>query len=189
MVIAIGASTGGTEATLKVLKDLPANTPGIVIVQHMPAGFTKMYAERLNKICKMEVREARNGDTIKQGLILIAPGDFHMSVLKRGNEYAVTCYQGEKVNGHRPSVDVLFNSVAEVFNKNAVGIIMTGMGRDGAEGLLQMRKNGAYTLGESKDSCVVYGMPMVAFNIGAVHKQGTNETIGPLLQKYLNTIK
>lgn len=187
-IIAIGASTGGTEATISVIKDLPPDTPGILVVQHMPPGFTKMYAERLNRLCKMEVREAVDGDIIKNGLVLIAPGDYHMKLTKMGPNYIVKCYQADKVSGHRPSVDVLFNSVAEVAKKNAVGIIMTGMGRDGAQGLLNMRKQGAYTIGQNKDSCVVYGMPMVAKNIGAVCIEASSENIPNVLRKYLSSL-
>lgn len=186
-IIAIGASTGGTEATLNVLKYLPAHTPGIVVVQHMPPGFTKMYADRLNKLCQMEVLEAKNGDRIMPGRVLIAPGDAHMKVVKMGLNYTVSCISGEKVSGHCPSVDVLFNSVAENVKNNAVGIIMTGMGRDGASGLLNMRKNGAYTIGQDKDSCVVYGMPMVAYNIGAVTVQASCDNIAGVLKRYLNS--
>lgn len=185
-IIAIGASTGGTEATLEILKALPKEMPGILVTQHMPAGFTKMYADRLNKICNIEVREARHGDRVEKGLALIAPGDFHMRLVKDDNGYFVTCRQGEKVSGHCPSVDVLFNSVAEAANKNAVGIILTGMGKDGAQGLLNMRKAGAYTIGQDKDSSVVYGMPMVAYNIGAVTVQAAIEDISDVLIKYLN---
>lgn len=189
VIIALGASTGGTEATLTVLKSLPANIPGIVIVQHMPAGFTKMYADRLNKLCKMEVREAVDGDIVKEGLALIAPGgDSQMKVVKQGGNYVVKLFSGEKVSGHRPSVDVLFHSVAENAKNKAVGIIMTGMGKDGAEGLLKMRRNGAYTIGQSKESCVVYGMPMVANNIGAVCIEATAENIPAVLQKHLSTL-
>ncbi|MEA5083849.1 MAG: chemotaxis response regulator protein-glutamate methylesterase [Lachnospiraceae bacterium] len=189
IIIAIGASTGGTEATLTVLKGLPSNIPGIVVVQHMPAGFTKMYADRLNKLCKMEVREAVDGDIIKQGLALIAPGgDNQMKVVKQGGNYVVKLFSGEKVSGHRPSVDVLFQSIAENVKNRAVGIIMTGMGRDGADGLLKMRKNGAYTIGQNKESCVVYGMPMVAYNIGAVTIEASAENIPAVLQKHLSTL-
>ncbi|MBP1925718.1 two-component system chemotaxis response regulator CheB [Sedimentibacter acidaminivorans] len=185
-IIAIGASTGGTEATLEVLKQLPKETPGILVTQHMPAGFTKMYAERLNKICNMEVREAKNGDRVEAGLVLIAPGDNQMKILKDEKGYFVTCRPGEKVSGHCPSVDVLFNSVAEVTGKNSVGIILTGMGKDGAAGLLNMKKSGAYTIGQDKESCVVYGMPMVAYNIGAVIVQSSIGNISDLLIKHLN---
>lgn len=185
-IIAIGASTGGTEATLTVLKDLPADTPGIVVVQHMPEGFTKMYAERLDRLCRMRVKEAKSGDAIVRGQVLIAPGgELQTKVVRQGNGYAVSCLPGEKVSGHRPSVDVLFTSVAEAVRQNAVGIIMTGMGRDGADGLLKMRKNGAFTIGQDRDSCVVYGMPMVAHNIGAVEVQASCENIAGVLRRHL----
>ena len=181
MVIAIGASTGGTEATLDVLKRLPADMPGIVVTQHMPPGFTKMYAERLDRICKLEVKEAQNGDRIRKGLVLIAPGALQMRVEKDLKGYYVTCQEGEKVNGHRPSVDVLFHSVAKKIGKNALGIIMTGMGRDGAEGLLAMRQAGSFTIGQDKESCVVYGMPMVAYDIGGVCIQASCSNISNVL--------
>ena len=177
-VIAIGASTGGTEAILEVVKNFPENTPGVVITQHMPAGFTAMYAERLNRICKMEVREAKNGDRIRKGLMLLAPGGLQMRVVPLGNSYAVSVQEGEKVNGHRPSVDVLFDSVALHVREHAIGVLLTGMGADGAAGLLRMRKNGAYTIGKEKNSCVVYGMPMEAHKIGAVCQQCPLNTIG-----------
>lgn len=177
-VIAIGASTGGTEAILEVVKNFPADTPGVVITQHMPAGFTAMYADRLNRICKMEVREAKNGDRIRKGLMLLAPGGLQMRVVPLGNSYAVSVQEGEKVNGHRPSVDVLFDSVALHVREHAIGVLLTGMGADGAAGLLRMRKNGAYTIGQDKNSCVVYGMPMEAHKIGAVCQQCPLNTIG-----------
>lgn len=170
-LIAIGASTGGTEAILEVLIHLPAKIPGIVITQHMPPGFTSMYAERLNRLCKFEVREAQSGDRVQPGLALIAPGGLQMKLVRMGNGYAVNCVHEGKVNGHCPSVDVLFDSVAAIARDKAIGILLTGMGADGAAGLLRMRKNGAYTIGQDKDSCIVYGMPMEAFNIGAVCKQ------------------
>lgn len=188
VIIAIGASTGGTEATLQVLKDLPADTPGILVTQHMPEGFTKMYAERLDRLCAMHVKEAKNGDRIVPGQVLIAPGDLQMKVLKQGGVYSVSCFPGEKVSGHRPSVDVLFESVAQTAGKQAVGIIMTGMGQDGAKGLLSMRKKGAYTIGQDQASCVVYGMPMVAYNIGAVCIQSPCNQIAGVLLKHLNSI-
>lgn len=183
-IIAIGASTGGTEATLAILKELPAQCPGIVVTQHMPEGFTKMYADRLNRICKMEVREARHGDAIEPGLALIAPGSFQMRVVPNGSRYKVTCTNGEKVSGHIPSVDVLFSSMAENVRRNGVGIILTGMGQDGAKGLLEMRKSGAYTIGQDQESCVVYGMPMVAYNIGAVSTQAPLDKIPMALRNY-----
>lgn len=170
-VVAIGASTGGTEAISNIIKSLPSDMPGIVIVQHMPPVFTRMYAERLNSTCALEVREAKDGDYILPGLVLIAPGEYHMSVCRAGVHYVVNCRQGERVNGHCPSVDVLFNSVAEHYGANSAGIILTGMGYDGAKGLLAMRKKGARTIGQDERSSVVYGMPKVAFDIGAVEQQ------------------
>lgn len=180
-IIALGASTGGTEALQEVVQDLPANTPGIVIVQHMPAGFTKMYADRLNRICNMEVREAREGDRVERGLILIAAGEYHMRLKKDGRGYFITSRQGEKVSGHCPSVDVLFDSVAEAAGANAIGAILTGMGSDGAKGLLKMKQAGAFTVGQDKETCVVYGMPMVAYNIGAVVKQAPLQSIAGII--------
>lgn len=185
-IIAIGASTGGTEATLKILKELPQNFPGILVTQHMPAGFTKMYADRLNKICSLEVREAIHGDRVENGIVFIAPGDKHMKLKKDSKGYYVACEYGEKVNGHCPSVDVLFNSVAETAGKNSVGIILTGMGKDGALGLMNIKNKGAYTIGQDEKSSVVYGMPMVSYNIGAVMVQASIENIGEILIKYLN---
>lgn len=184
-IIAMGASTGGTEATLAVLRELPADIPGMVITQHMPEGFTAMYAQRLNRLCAMEVREARNGDKIHPGLALIAPGSQHMEVVRSGTGYAVRCFSGQKVSGHMPSVDVLFRSVANNVTAPKIGIIMTGMGKDGAEGLLEMRKKGAFTIGQDKASSVVYGMPMVAYNIGAVSIQAPCEKISSVLLNYL----
>lgn len=170
-IIAIGASTGGTEATYSILKMLPRDMPGIVVTQHMPPVFTRMYAERLNNSCLMEVKEAQNGDMIIQGRVLIAPGDYHMTIKKTSGGYMVECASGERVNGHCPSVDVLFESVAKHAGKNAIGVILTGMGYDGAKGLLAMRKSGAMTIGQDENSSVVYGMPKVAYEIGAVREQ------------------
>ena len=188
VIIGLGASTGGTEATLEVLKRLPADIPGMLIVQHMPTGFTQMYAERLNRLCNMEVREAKHGDEVRRGLALLAPADYQMRIVRSGSRYTVACSQGEKVSGHRPSVDALFFSMAEQVRCKMVGIIMTGMGRDGADGLLQMRKAGAFTIGQDKESCVVYGMPMVAQNIGAVQIQASCENISSVLLRQLNTL-
>lgn len=185
VIIGLGASTGGTEATLEVLRRLPANIPGMVIVQHMPPGFTQMYAERLDRICQMKVKEAENGDEIVRGQALIAPGDKQMRVVRNGTRYTVSCMPGEKVSGHCPSVDALFLSMAQNVRCRMVGIIMTGMGSDGAKGLLEMRKKGAYTIGQDKDSCVVYGMPMVAHNIGAVMQQASCENIAGVLVRHL----
>lgn len=185
-IIAIGASTGGTEAILKVIKELPKTTPPILITQHMPPGFTKMYADRLNRICTMEVREATNAMRLKPGLALVAPGDKHMELKKDKEGYYVRCREGEKVSGHCPSVDVLFDSVAEVAGKNSVGIILTGMGRDGASGLMKMKEAGALTIGQDEKTSVVYGMPMVAYNIGAVEIQLPIENISTTLIRHLN---
>ena len=188
-IIGLGASTGGTEATLEVLKRLPADIPGMVIVQHMPPGFTGMYAQRLNRLCAMEVREAVNGDEIRPGLALIAPADLQARVVRMGSRYTLSCQPGDKVSGHRPSVDVLFSSMASQVKCHMVGIIMTGMGRDGASGLLEMRQAGAYTIGQDKDSCVVYGMPCVAHEIGAVTIQASCENIAAVLMQHLKTEK
>lgn len=170
-ILAIGASTGGTEALKEVLMGLPRNAPGTLVVQHMPANFTGAFAERLNGLCSMEVREARNGDSITPGVVLIAPGDYHMVVRRSGARYYVEIGTGKKVSGHRPSADVLFNSVAKIAGSNAIGVILTGMGGDGARGLLAMRNAGAITLGQDEASCVVYGMPKVAYELGGVEKQ------------------
>ena len=171
-VIAIGASTGGTEAILEVIKHFPANAPGVVIVQHMPPVFTKMYAERADKICEINVSEAQNGSRVNKGVALIAPGgDQQMYLRKDSNGYYVHLANAEKVSGHCPSVDALFDSVAKTASKDAVGVLLTGMGADGAKGLTTMKKAGAYTIGQDEASCVVYGMPMVAYNMGGVTEQ------------------
>lgn len=185
-VIAIGASTGGTEAILEVIKDLPLHTPGIVITQHMPAGFTKMYAERLNKICKISVKEAQNGDPIRPGTALLAPGGYQMKVVRNHMGLSVTCQRGANVSGHCPSVDVLFTSMAEQMKSDGIGIILTGMGRDGAAGMLKMHQAGAYTIGQNKESCVVYGMPMEAYKLGAVDVEAPCPQIPSVLLKRLN---
>ena len=188
VLVGLGASTGGTEATLEVMRRLPADIPPMVIVQHMPKGFTQMYADRLNRICKMEVREARNGDELHRGLALVAPADLQCRVVRIGDKYTVSCTQGEKVSGHRPSVDAMFHSMAEVVRCKMVGIIMTGMGQDGAAGLLEMRKKGAYTIGQDKESSVVYGMPMVANDIGAVCIQASCDNVANVLLRHLKTL-
>ena len=158
-VVAIGTSTGGTQALEEVLTALPRVTPGIVIVQHMPEKFTAAFAARLNGLCQIEVREAQNNDRVIQGRALIAPGGRHMLLKRSGAQYYVEVVDGPLVNRHRPSVDVLFRSVAKFAGANALGVIMTGMGDDGAAGLLEMRTAGAYTVGQDEESCVVYGMP------------------------------
>ena len=172
LVVAIGASTGGTEAIAAVLEEFGTDIPGVVIVQHMPAGFTEMYANRLNGRCRVQVKEAKSGDPVVPGQVLIAPGgDAHMQLVNRNGGYQVVIRKGEKVNRHCPSVDVLFHSVAEAAGSRAIGIILTGMGGDGAKGLLAMRKAGARTIGQDESTCVVYGMPKVAHEIGAVEYQ------------------
>ncbi len=170
-IVAIGASTGGTEAIFEVIKQFRRDIPGVVIVQHMPPGFTKMYAERLNNQCEVAVKEAQTGDKVVQGQVLIAPGDRQMRLVKVGNEYQVECRGEEKVSGHCPSVDVLFQSVAKAAGAKAIGVILTGMGADGSKGLLEMRNAGAQTIGQNEATCVVYGMPKVAYDIGAVQYQ------------------
>ncbi|QDX80581.1 chemotaxis response regulator protein-glutamate methylesterase [Denitratisoma sp. DHT3] len=169
-VIAIGTSTGGTQALEAVLTRLPAVCPGIVIVQHMPEKFTAMFAQRLDSLCKIEVREARNGDRVIPGRALIAPGGRHMMLKRSGAQYQVEVADGPLVNRHKPSVDVLFRSTAQVAGKNALGIIMTGMGDDGARGLKEMHDAGAPTIAEDESTCVVFGMPKEAIKAGAVDK-------------------
>ena len=172
LIVAIGASTGGTEAIFDVVKDFGTDIPGVVVVQHMPPGFTEMYAKRLNDQCRIRVKEAVTGDRVMPGSMLIAPGgDMHMQLVKINGVYHVECKRGPKVNGHCPSVDVLFDSVARAAGPDAVGIILTGMGGDGAKGLLAMRKAGARTIGQDESTCVVYGMPKVAYDLGAVEHQ------------------
>jgi two-component system chemotaxis response regulator CheB len=173
-VIAMGASTGGTEALKSVLMEMPANSPGIVIVQHMPPRFTTAFANRLNTLCQIEVREAKDGDSVLPGIALIAPGNFHMLLKRVGGTYYTEVKTGPLVFHQRPAVDVLFHSVARFAGANALGVIMTGMGRDGAAGLLEMRKAGAYTIAQDEASCVVFGMPKEAIKIGAA------ETVVPL---------
>jgi two-component system chemotaxis response regulator CheB len=171
MIIAMGASTGGTEAIATVIRGLRADIPGVVMVQHMPEGFTKMYADRLNSEGVVSVSEAKTGDIVRNGHVLLAPGDKQMRIVKVNGRYQVECRKEPKVSGHCPSVDVLFESVAKVAGKNAIGVLMTGMGRDGASGLLSMRRAGAKTIGQDEKTCIVYGMPRVAYEMGAVSYQ------------------
>jgi two-component system chemotaxis response regulator CheB len=185
-ILAIGASTGGTEAIYSVITALPRDMPGILIVQHMPPVFTKLYADRLNNSCKLEVKEAQDGDQVKPGRVLVAAGDYHLRLARGPSGYYVKSTQGERVNGHCPSVDVLFDSVAEVAKNKAIGVILTGMGADGAKGLLNMRKQGAYTIGQDEKTSTVYGMPMVAYNIGAVAKQLPLDQIPQEICNYLS---
>lgn len=187
-IVAIGASTGGTEAIAAVLNEFGTDIPGVVIVQHMPAGFTGMYANRLNNQCRVQVKEAKSGDMVLPGQVLIAPGgDAHMQLVKMNGGYQVAIRQGDKVNGHCPSVDVLFQSVAKVAGRNAIGILLTGMGGDGARGLLEMRKAGARTIGQDESTCIVYGMPKVAYDLGAVEYQEKLQDIAKRTYSILNT--
>ncbi len=185
-VIAIGASTGGTEAILEVVRQFPSRMPGIVITQHMPPGFTAMYSERRNRICQLKVIEDSHGDKIQPGQILLAPGGLQMRVVRMGSGYSVSCTNEAKVSGHRPSVDVLFDSVASSVRNRAIGIILTGMGSDGAAGLLRMRKAGAYTIGQNRETCVVYGMPMEAYRAGAVCVQSALTSIPQVVMARLS---
>jgi two-component system, chemotaxis family, protein-glutamate methylesterase/glutaminase len=169
-IICIGASTGGTEAIKEVVTKFPVSTPGVVIVQHMPAGFTKLFSERLNSLCAMEVKEAANDDRVMPGRILIAPGGMHMSLVRSGGIYRVQTAPGDPVNGHCPSVEVLMRSVAKFAGANAVGVMLTGMGGDGADGLKAMRDAGARTFAQDEATCVVFGMPKVAWERGGVEK-------------------
>jgi len=169
-VIAVGASTGGTEAILDFLKATPIDSYGIVVVQHMPEVFTRSFAERLNSICDITVKEAAQGDSVIRGRALIAPGNKHMELRRSGSRYYVDLSDHDPVNRHRPSVDVLYKSVAKYAGKNAIGIIMTGMGADGAAGLLEMKNAGADTIAQNEETCVVFGMPKEAIKIGAANK-------------------
>jgi two-component system chemotaxis response regulator CheB len=185
-LIAIGASTGGTEAIAKVIRHLPQTTPGIVIVQHIPPIFSRMFAERLNNTTCLSVKEAENGDYIEPGKVLIAPGDRHMRIKKIGDKFKVEVFFDSKVNGHCPSVDVLFESVAKEVGDKAIGIILTGMGYDGAKGLLAMKRKGARTIGQDEKTSVVYGMPKVAKDIGAVEKQISLDMIPHMIYNILS---
>jgi two-component system, chemotaxis family, protein-glutamate methylesterase/glutaminase len=184
-VVALGTSTGGTQALEVVLRALPRMSPGIVIVQHMPEHFTAAFAERLNGLCQIEVREARHNDRVVAGRALIAPGGKHMLLRRNGAQYHVEVVDGPLVSRHRPSVDVLFRSVAKCAGANALGVIMTGMGDDGAAGLLEMRKAGAQTVGQDEASCVVYGMPKEAVKRGAVAKVVPLDAIAREIQAQL----
>lgn len=170
-IIAIGSSTGGVQAGLEIVPHLPKRLQPIVWVQHMPPNFTKSYAERLNALSQVEVREGKDGEILKGGICYLAPGGFQMRVVRDHTQYALSIRGDEKIGGHCPSCNVLFESVSEHFMDNALGVILTGMGSDGADGLLKMHNRGAYTIGQSPDSCVVYGMPKAAFDIGAVDVQ------------------
>jgi two-component system chemotaxis response regulator CheB len=169
-IVAIGASTGGTEALKELLSPLPADFPGIVIVQHMPEAFTHQFADRLDSLCKIRVKEAQDGDHILPGHALLAPGGHHMAVIRRGMEYAVHVYRGERVNRHLPSVDVLFSSCARNMGKNALGVLLTGMGADGAKGMLEMKQAGSFNIAQDESTSVVFGMPHEAILLNAVDR-------------------
>jgi len=184
-LIAIGASTGGTEAIYNLLKQLPKGLPGIVIVQHIPPVFSTMFAERLDNQTHFSVKEAVNGDLVERDHVYLAPGDKHIQVRKSDKGYFLKVYQGEKVSGHCPSVDVLFQSVSQEVGDKALGVILTGMGYDGAKGLAMMKRKGAITLGQDEKSCVVYGMPKAAYDLNGVTKQASLELMGHHIMKYL----
>ncbi len=189
-VIVIGASTGGTEAIKEVLTRLPPGLPGIVMVQHMPHGFTKSFADRLNSLCPhLEVREAKNGDEVYPGLALLAPGALHMTLKREGGRYFVEVKKGEPVNRHMPSVDVIFDSAAKTAGAKAVGVILTGMGNDGAAGLLRMRQAGARTLSQDEKTCVVYGMPREAWLMGGSEKEVPLDLIASEIAKLITKLE
>lgn len=184
-IVALGASTGGTDALECVLRSFPDTIPPVLVVQHMPPGFTKLYSERMDKCCTISVKEAEDGDRLTQGMCLIAAGGLQMELKRDSRGYYVKCYSGEKVSGHCPSVDVLFSSFADVAKSKGIGALMTGMGADGAKGLLKMRQSGAYTIGQDKESSVVYGMPMEAYKLGACCEQQSLANIGKTICRRL----
>lgn len=183
-IVAIGTSTGGTQALEAVLTQLPSTAPGIVVVQHMPAQFTRAFAQRLDGLCHVHVKEAENNDRVIEGQVLIAPGGRHMLLRRSGAQYRVEVKDGPMVSRHRPSVDVLFRSVAAAAGRNALGIIMTGMGDDGARGMLELHNTGAKTIGQNERSCVVYGMPKEAMKIGAVDQEFDLADIPKVIMSY-----
>ena len=186
-IIAIGISTGGPNALREVFSKIdPGLKQPILVVQHMPAGFTEEFANSLNGICPLEVKEAKDGDLIKGGRILIAPGNYHIYVERKSLAMVVRLSDAPQRNGHRPSADVLFESVAEQYQNRALGVIMTGMGNDGAVQLAEMRRQGAHTLGQDEQSCIVYGMPKVAFELGAVQKQVSLQDMAHEISKLAN---
>lgn len=186
-LIAIGASTGGTEAIKNFLMQMPSDSPGILITQHMPEGFTRSFARRLDSLCKISVSEAAGGERILPGHAYIAPGSAHLQLARSGANYMTQLDMGPPVNRHRPSVDVLFDSVANCAGKNSVGVILTGMGKDGAHGMLQMKQAGAYNFAQDEASCVVFGMPREAILIGATHETGALDELPGMVLNYLAT--
>lgn len=187
-VIAIGASTGGTVAITRIIENYPADMPGTVIVQHMPPVFTRLFADKLNTQSTVEVKEAQSGDRIIPGRVLIAPGGFHLEVFRSGGNYLVKCTAGEKVNGHCPSVEKLFNSVAAHVGSNAIGVMLTGMGKDGAEAMLNLRKSGARTIAQDKESSVVFGMPGEAYACGGAERLVHLDRINQCLINLVNQL-
>lgn len=185
-IIAIGASTGGTDAIKEVLTKLPSNSPPVVIVQHMPQNFTKAFAQRMNEICQVEVKEAVDGEYLATGKVLIAPGNQHMEIRRSGINYYVTLFDGPMMFHQRPAVEILFNSVAKYAGQNAVGAILTGMGKDGAQGLLNMRKAGANTIAQDERSCIVFGMPKEAIDLGAAQVIKPLQSIAQTLLDFCN---
>lgn len=188
-ILAIASSTGGTEALKVVLSGLPADIPGTVIVQHMPAVFTKTYAEHLNRMFPFEVKEAEDGDKVLPGRVLIAPGDFHMEIVRSGGYYNVKLHQQPAMHGVRPAADYLLKSVAHYAGSNAIGIVLTGMGKDGAQGLLEMKKAGSYNLAQNEESCVIFGMPKVAIECGAIDKVMALDDIASEVVKQMDVRK
>jgi two-component system chemotaxis response regulator CheB len=184
-LIAIGASTGGTEAIKEILMKLPADAPGVLVTQHMPEHFTKSFADRLNTLCKISVKEAEQNERILPGYAYIAPGNSHLLLKRSGAHYIVDLNQGPLVNRHRPSVDVLFRSVANVAGANALGIILTGMGKDGMQGMLEMKQAGSHTIAQDEASCVVFGMPKEAIAAGGVREVLPLQNIARHAMEYL----
>jgi len=188
-IIAIGASTGGTEAIKELLQQLPPAVPGIVITQHMPAGFTRTYAERLNRVTRLNVVEAKGGERILPGHAFLAPGGYHLTVVRSGADYVTRLSEAEPVHRHPPAVDVMMHSVAEVGGPNVVGVLLTGMGKDGAQGMLEVRNQGGYTFAQDEQSCVVYGMPKEAVLMGGVDQVVPLDTMGAAIVDYLSRLK
>ncbi|PHV06948.1 protein-glutamate methylesterase/protein-glutamine glutaminase [Rugamonas rubra] len=184
-LIIVGASTGGTEAIREFLMQMPSDCPGILITQHMPEGFTRSFAKRLDSLCKISVSEAAGGERVLPGHAYIAPGHSHLTLTRSGANYMTKIDQGEPVNRHRPSVDVLFRSAAQCAGKNAVGVILTGMGKDGALGMLEMKNAGAYNFAQDEASCVVFGMPREAIAVGATHEVGALQALPGMVLGYL----
>ena len=180
-IVAIASSTGGTNALEEIISRLPEDIPPIVVVQHMPSGFTKLFADRLNATYKQEIREAQSGDFLMQGLLLLAPADRHLRIVKKQGRLAVDCFVGNRIHGVMPAADVLFESIANVVKGNAVGVVLTGMGSDGARGLLQMKAAGCKNIGQNKETCVVYGMPKAAMDIGAITYELPIESIADMI--------